>query len=98
MAMTSMTVTQARAALPELLTRVQDGEEFTITRHGQPAAVLVRPDVLRIRRAEVSIAGAWHVHELLASAAAAPLAPAADMTADRAEELIREIRKGRSSR
>jgi prevent-host-death family protein len=48
--MTSITVSEARAALPELLSRVQDGEEITITRHGRPVAVLVRPDALRSRR------------------------------------------------
>lgn len=97
-AMVMMTATEARAALPELLTRVQEGEEITITRHGRPAAVLVRPDALRSRRAEAAIAGAGHVRELLVSAAAAPLTPAAEMTDDRAEELIREIRAGRDSR
>ncbi len=45
--MTTMTVSEARAALPELLTRVEEGEEVTITRHGKAVAVLVRPDALR---------------------------------------------------
>ena len=41
---TTLTVSEARAALPQLLDRVSAGEEVTITRHGRPAAVLVRPD------------------------------------------------------
>ncbi|MGH9223290.1 MAG: type II toxin-antitoxin system Phd/YefM family antitoxin [Acidimicrobiales bacterium] len=35
-----MTVSEARAALPEVLDRVGGGEEVIITRHGRPAAVV----------------------------------------------------------
>lgn len=49
-----MTVTEARAALPEVLTRVAQGEEITITRYGSPIAVVVRPDIMWSQpRAEV---------------------------------------------
>jgi antitoxin (DNA-binding transcriptional repressor) of toxin-antitoxin stability system len=41
-----MTVSEARAALPEVLTRVALGEEITITRYGSPVAVVVRPDIV----------------------------------------------------
>jgi plasmid stability protein len=41
-----MTVSEARAALPEVLTRVAQGEEITITRYGSPIAVVVRPDIV----------------------------------------------------
>lgn len=44
--MAMMTVSEARAALPEVLTRVAQGEEITITRYGSPIAVVVRPDVI----------------------------------------------------
>jgi antitoxin (DNA-binding transcriptional repressor) of toxin-antitoxin stability system len=44
--MAVMTISEARAALPEVLTRVAQGEEITITRHGSPVAVVVRPDVI----------------------------------------------------
>jgi PHD/YefM family antitoxin component YafN of YafNO toxin-antitoxin module len=44
--MAVMTVSEARAALPEVLNRVAEGEEITITRHGRPIAVVVRPDVV----------------------------------------------------
>lgn len=95
--MTSMTVSEARAGLPELLNRVQDGEEVTITRYGRPVAVLVRPDSLRSRARE-TLQAAGRIHELLAGAAATELSGPGGLTAERAEELIGEIRAGRDSR
>jgi antitoxin (DNA-binding transcriptional repressor) of toxin-antitoxin stability system len=44
--MAVMTMSEARAALPEVLTRVALGEEVTITRYGSPVAVVVRPDII----------------------------------------------------
>jgi plasmid stability protein len=44
--MAVMTVSEARAALPDVLDRVAKGEEVTITRHGRPVAVVMRPDVI----------------------------------------------------
>jgi antitoxin (DNA-binding transcriptional repressor) of toxin-antitoxin stability system len=41
-----VTVSEARAALPRLLDRVEAGEEIEVTRHGRVVAVLVRPDTL----------------------------------------------------
>ena len=96
--MTSMTVSEARAALPELLSRVEDGEEVTITRHGRPVAVLIRPDALRARRAGAALDDMNRVHELLTEAAATALPEGAGLTEQRAEELIREIRAGRDAR
>lgn len=95
--MVTLTVSQARASLPELLTRVEGGEEVTITRHGRPVAVLVRPDIMR-SRATVIIEDADLVHELIAAAGAAELPVDAGLTPERAEELIRAIRSGRDSR
>jgi antitoxin (DNA-binding transcriptional repressor) of toxin-antitoxin stability system len=95
---TSITVSEARAGLPELLSRVDGGEEITITRHGRPVAVLVRPDVLRARRAGAALDEADRIHELLAQAAAADLPAGPGLTAQRAEELIAEIRTGRDAR
>ena len=96
--MTSITVSEARAGLPELLSRVDSGEEITITRHGRPVAVLVRPDVLRARRAGAVLDDADRIHELLTQAAAADLPAGPGLTAQRAEELIAEIRAGRDGR
>jgi antitoxin (DNA-binding transcriptional repressor) of toxin-antitoxin stability system len=65
-----MTVSEARAALPEVLNRVAAGEEVTITRHGQPIAVVVRPDVMWSRsRAEAVLGEADRLHKLLSAAA-----------------------------
>ncbi len=96
--MATMTASEARAALPELLTRVQDGEEVTITRHGRPVAVLVSPGALRSRRAQAALDGAARVRDLLAEAAAADLPGGTGLTAQRAEELISAIRAGRDAR
>jgi prevent-host-death family protein len=96
--MTSITASEARAALPELLTRVEDGEEVTITRHGRPVAILVRPDALRSRRAQAALQDAARVHDLLAAAAATAVPDGAGLTAQRAEDLIAGIRAGRDAR
>ena len=37
-------LTEARAALPQLLNRATEGEEITISSHGAPAVVLVSHD------------------------------------------------------
>jgi prevent-host-death family protein len=96
--MTTMTVSEARAALPELLTRVQDGDEVTITRHGRAVAILVHPDALRSRRARAALDDAARIHDLLAEAAAGTRPEDTGLTAQRAEELIAEIRVGRDAR
>jgi antitoxin (DNA-binding transcriptional repressor) of toxin-antitoxin stability system len=94
-----MTVSEARAALPEVLNRVADGEEVTITRHGRAVAVIVRPDVLWSRsRSEAALNDAAQLHDLLESAADAELPAAGGMTERYAEELIAGIRAGRDSR
>lgn len=94
MYMTILTISQARASLPELVTRVEAGEEVTITRHGRAVAVLVRPDVLR-SRADVIIDGAERLHRVLANAATEVDAEPG-MTVERAQELINAIRTGRA--
>jgi len=95
--MVTLTASQARASLPELLTRVEDGEEVTITRHGRPVAVLVRPDVMRAR-AHVVIEDAARIHELVDLAGAAELPAEPGLSAARAEELVSAIRAGRDRR
>jgi antitoxin (DNA-binding transcriptional repressor) of toxin-antitoxin stability system len=95
--MTSLTVSQARAALPELLTRVEEGEQITITRHGREVAVLVRPDVVRTR-SHLIIEVADGIHTLVAEAAPAGLPEEDGLTQERADQLVREIRAGREGR
>lgn len=93
-AVISTTVSEARATLPALLARVEAGEEVTLTRHGRPVAVLVRPDTLRVRRADRAMRGAQEIHDMLESARHEPLS-AGGLSPGRAEELIREIRADR---
>jgi antitoxin (DNA-binding transcriptional repressor) of toxin-antitoxin stability system len=96
--MATMTVSEARAALPEVLDRVAEGEEVTITRHGRPVAVVVRPDILWSRRARGALDDAERIHALLAEAATAALPEGPGLTERRAEELVAEIRAGRDAR
>jgi prevent-host-death family protein len=60
----------ARAALPELLTRVERGEQVTITRHGRAVAVLVSPKDVRPRTAGDAFDAADRIDVLLSEAAA----------------------------
>lgn len=94
----TMTSTEARAALPELLDRVVAGEEVTITRHGKPVAVVVRPDALTIRRADEALVTAAKVRELLAAGRGSSLSSAGTLGEDRANELIAEVRAAREAR
>jgi len=93
-----MTVSEARAALPRVLDRVIAGEEVTITRHGQPVAVIVRPDALRARRADAALAVAATVRAALDRGARADLRAPPTVTEERADALVAEMRSGRSSR
>ena len=96
--MSTITVTEARAALPELLDRVAAGEEVTITRHGLPVAVVVRPDALRVRRAREALESAAWVRDALAGARASSLHSTGGFSEARAEELIADVRAGRKRR
>ncbi len=93
-----MTASEARAALPELLTRVEGGEEIVITRHGRAVAIVVHPDALRHRRAHAALSDAERVHELLTGARDTALPQSVGLTPERADELIAEIRAGRGPR
>lgn len=92
-----ISVSEARATLPDLLDRVADGEEVTITRHGQPVAVVLRPDAVRMRRANVDAMVA-DIRALRLAARDVELASLPGLTVERAEELIAEIRAGRDAR
>ena len=97
--MAVMTVSEARAALPEVLNRVAEGEEVTITRHGRAVAVMVRPDIVWSRsRAEVVLNKAGQLHALLESVADGDLSVGGGISEEYAEELIASIRTGRDSR
>ena len=93
--MDQWTVTEARAALPQILERVREGFEPTLTKHGEVVAVLLRPDRVRYRRADVS-AWAQEVHDRLDLARGLPLSTA---TMDDAvtERRISELRADRDA-
>jgi prevent-host-death family protein len=98
MYISTMSISEARAALPEVLDRVDKGEEITITRHGRPAAVVVRPDALRSRRAEAALRAAEETRALLTRGRRKRLSPRTGMTSERADELVRELRVDRDGR
>lgn len=93
-----MSVSQARAALPEILDRVLAGEEVTITRHGREVAVIVRPDAIRVRRADRVLAEAERLRDLLDRGRRARLSDAPPVSVDRATELVAEVAASRSAR
>lgn len=96
--MGTISVSEARAALPEILDRVLAGEEITITRHGLEVAVVLRPDAVRVRRADQALADAARLRDLVASAQTSELADAPGLSADRADELVAEVAASRSRR
>ena len=96
--MAVMTVSEARAALPEVLNRVEAGEEVTITRHGRAVAVVVRPDVLWHRPQAVGVQAKTKQLERVLRAAGERELSLGGLTEQYAEELIAEIRAGRDAR
>jgi prevent-host-death family protein len=92
--MSQLSVSEARAILPDVLDRVERGEEITLTRHGRPVAVLVRPDALRARRAEKTIEQAREVAAMVSAARDRPL-PAPVVTAEHAEQWVESVRTDR---
>ena len=91
--MSTWNVTEARAHLPEILQRVEAGDEVTLTRHGRAVAVIVRPDAVRSRRATPAVEAAA---QLLASIDVAVTTSAPPgLAPDRAEEMVAAIRSER---
>ena len=96
--MSTVSVSEARATLPDLLDRVLAGEEVTVTRHGHAVAVIVRPDALRVRRADGILAAANRLQDVIERGGSIPLQTAATISVDRAEELLADIAASRSAR
>jgi prevent-host-death family protein len=92
----TMTVSEARAALPRILDRVLAGEEVTITRHGTPVAVVVRPDTLRARRADEALAAAATVRAVLDRNRTSRLSSRPRLSEARAQARAAEVRAARS--
>lgn len=93
--MSTVSVSDARASLPEILQRVSDGEEVTLTRHGVAVAVVVRPDTLRARRAGRILDAAMRLGDQLDAASLAPIPPQRGMSANRADDLVASVRSDR---
>jgi len=97
-AVSTMTVSEARAALPEIIERVLGGEEVTLTRHGEAVAVVVRPDTLRVRRADRVLGLAASLHDALEAGRRTGLRPRGTISPERAEALVAEVRAARAER
>lgn len=95
--MSRISVSTARQTLPEQLDRVEAGEEVSITRHGRVVAVLVRPDVLKARRASKVWDEAERIAGLLDSTRSEPMQRPV-ISLERAEELVDAVRDARSGR
>jgi prevent-host-death family protein len=91
-------VSEARATLPELLDRVEDGEEVTITRHGKAVAVLVAPDRHRLLRTAELRRQADELRRGIEAAGKRPLSSFEGISPGRAEELVAQIRRDRDAR
>jgi len=92
----TLSVSEARAALPEILERVTRGEEITLTRHGQAVAVVVRPDLLRVRKGEGVLASAADLRQRLEGARGMRRPAAKGASRKRADALVAELRTSRS--
>jgi antitoxin (DNA-binding transcriptional repressor) of toxin-antitoxin stability system len=96
--MSTVSVSEARAALPAILDRVLAGEEVTITRHGRAVAVVIRPDAVRVRRTDQALADAERLLDLLARGRATPLDDAPTVSSERADELVAAVDAARAAR
>lgn len=97
---TSVTMSEARASLPEIVERVLAGDEVTLTRRGQPVAVIVRPDTLRVRRAGAALDAAAAIRQAIEDARRVPLSatPTAALSRKRADAMIADLRVTRADR
>jgi prevent-host-death family protein len=91
----SVSVSEARATLPEILSRVEAGEEITLTRHGVAVAVVVNPGALRQRRAATAFELASELGARLEAAKARPFELSGAVTPEFADDLVRSIRADR---
>jgi prevent-host-death family protein len=89
-----ISVSDARATLPQILDRVERGEEIIISRHGKPVAVVIQPDALRTRRADAAFGVALDVRRALDEARLQPL-PTDGISPDDAERRVAELRTER---
>ncbi len=93
-----MSVSEARGSLPEIIELIAGGGEVTLTRHGRPVAVVVRPDRLRSRRADAALEEAAGIGELLRTARRNPMRPTPALTQRQGAALLAEVDAGRRGR
>jgi antitoxin (DNA-binding transcriptional repressor) of toxin-antitoxin stability system len=93
----SISVTEARAVLADLVGRVLDGEEITLTRHGEPVAMLVRPRPAWAHRAPDIYEGAEKLREELEAARHRPISDRG-LRKGEADKRVRELRAERDGR
>lgn len=96
-AMAYLTVSEARADIHKMLDAVERGDEVTLTRYGKAVAVVIRPDLVRVRRLGAALATAAEIQAKLESGRTSPLS-GLGLTAERADELAEEVRADRSGR
>ena len=94
----TVSMSEARATLSEVIERVLAGEEVTITRHGVAVAIVHRPDVVRARRITPAIAMAQELHDRLERARHEPLDHTTGLTIAEADELVADVQASRSAR
>jgi prevent-host-death family protein len=92
----TISVSEARARLQEVLERVAAGDEVTLTRHGLPVAVVVRPDQLRSRRALKTLDIASDLADELAKGRRAQLRRQPTVSKARANTLVADVRSSRA--
>jgi antitoxin (DNA-binding transcriptional repressor) of toxin-antitoxin stability system len=93
-----MTVSEARAALPQVVASVLAGDEVTLTRHGRAVAVVVRPDRLRSRRVDAALEQAQLVSTALEKGRAQSLSEAPALSSQQVDTLLAEARETRRRR
>ena len=71
---------------------------MTLTRHGEPIAVVIRPDRLRTRRSEQALDDAERVRDIIAGGRSEKLSARPRLSAARADEMVAEVRAARSGR
>lgn len=89
--MLSLTVTEVRARMREVLAHVKAGEEVEFSQNGQVVAVLVHPSRLRRPRTPNTIAA----DELMAALHAKKSQQRSSLPAGRSDELVKKLRAER---
>ncbi len=95
--MLTLSLSEARARLPELLDRVAAGDEVHITRHGAEAAVLVSHDRWMKTKRQDLLAEAREIRRRFEAVEDTPLSEFRPVLDWDVEAHIAEIREGRDS-